>query len=385
MVVVTTREKWSGMNVTVPVLAVPEELPNNFTLFHQSAAITRVAYQVLVSGGLVAWPSPCGVNCSYSFSFPGPAYKCLDLGPLASLPVNFTELSSDWYNNPLPFPVNDSIYWWALDDSANNSSPIRLWIVYGDLNHTVRCTLYNSTYDVNVTYTNNIQVVQKNIKTYDTVLDGNDLAANFGTHFDVVLYMIHEGVVVAIGGWFADETGFFVAETAVDLWAGVTSYSNDTLISFPNDIPVEVHDFMANLTISLVTLQADSDPEISGLITQTSVPAIITTYPAVYTYSGRALWEIYGVALGVTVCCIAIGSFMAFKNGTTGQLCFSQVLIATRNPTLDRIAEAEDLYSVQKTLLRYGMLAGTEHECFGVPDEIMNRHEFKARTSQDGS
>jgi hypothetical protein len=71
-----------------------------------------------------------------------------------------------------------------------------------------------------------------------------------------------------------------------------------------------------------------------------------------------------------------LGSFMLYNNGVAGQLTFSQVLVTTRNPTLDKISEGAGLGGkyiadrVKKIQLRYGKVAGTDRVGFGTEDEI---------------
>jgi len=62
---------------------------------------------------------------------------------------------------------------------------------------------------------------------------------------------------------------------------------------------------------------------------------------------------------------------MLFYNRSKGQLSFSAAFLATRNPTLDRISETDDIQSFNKTALRYGTLEGNGRVCFGVPEGIV--------------
>lgn len=101
--------KTASKDVIVPILAGLDQQPG-LMFAHGELSLTQVAVRVLVSGDLVSWPSPCGFNCSYSVKFLGPAYECKDIGPLASVPVNFTELSHQGYNEgvqPLMFSGGD--------------------------------------------------------------------------------------------------------------------------------------------------------------------------------------------------------------------------------------------------------------------------------------
>ena len=81
----------TASNFTVPLLSGLDLQPN--LMFAQGElSLTRITVQVLTSGGLVPWNSPCGVKCPYAVSFLGPACQCDELGPLATAPVNVTQL-----------------------------------------------------------------------------------------------------------------------------------------------------------------------------------------------------------------------------------------------------------------------------------------------------
>ena len=340
---------------------------------HGELSLAQIAVRVLTSGGLVPWNSPCGVNCSYAVSFLGPAYQCDELGPLATAPVNVTQLFREGWNTgvqPLPF-LNESVLWLGLDDYGNATTPTKLWLFYAQLNSTVRCTLYSATYNASITYTNNIQSVETEVVLHAPIVNGEELYNAIGTPFDVSQFAIHESIVACLGGWFALEPSAFYLYSMAPLWAGVASYSNETLISYPDDLSVKVEDFMKNVTTSLIYLQEDPDPEVAAMIAKVNVPGTVVTVPPVYTYTKHVLWEIYGAALGTSLGCIFLGACMLFYNRSTGQLSFSEVLLATRNPTLDRISETDDAQSFNKTALRYGKLEGNGRVCFGVPEEIV--------------
>jgi hypothetical protein len=197
-------------NASVPVLGALDEdhgfshLPGNFRIYEKG-------FRVVVSGELTSWASPCGVNCSYEVSFAGPAHECTDIGPLSSvseadfnISAVFTQNINDRMQAPLPF-INDSVYFIGLDDVGNETSPIKLWLVYDQLNHTVRCDLYNATYNTNVSYVNNIQYVHTDVVRHNPINDGN-LLFNTNTTidpFDFNLFSIHEAVVSMSYGWVA--------------------------------------------------------------------------------------------------------------------------------------------------------------------------------------
>lgn len=343
---------------------------NDTTLTDELVAVIRTSTLVLSSGNIVPWASPCGVNCTYNMSFSGPAYECADLGPLDSVPVDFLALHEEGWNNNSVLPpfINASLLWWGLDDSGNGSSPVKFWAIYGGLNHTIRCILYNATYNATVTYTNNIQTVETVVNRNEIITNGYELWLGLGDPQDLLLYSLHESVLSVLSGWMALQSPGINSCTDVINWAGVASFSNATTLSFPNNMPTLLEELMTNLTLSTIVLRDESDPAISNLIDQVTVPALVTTYPAIYVYSRVVLWQIYGTAMAVSVVCLAIGAYMLYRNGAFRDLRFSDVLVATRNPTLDEITNG----AFKETPLKYGVLDGTDRMCFGTPSEIMS-------------
>jgi hypothetical protein len=372
---VITAERRSVMDVGVPTLGALDEdhgfshLPGNFRIYEKG-------FRVIVSGELTSWDSPCGVNCSYTVSFPGPAYDCIDIGPLSSVSesdFNISALFGENINNrmgaPLPF-INASVFFIGLDDFGNESSPIKLWLVYDQLNRTVRCDLYNATYNTNVSYVNNIQDVHTDVIRHNPINDGNFLFNTNATidPFDFNLFSIHEAVVSMLYGWVAIVNDILYTYSYVANWEGVTQMSDSNpYFTIPGDLGTAVEDLMVNVTLSLNILRNDPIPEIASVIIEQITPAMVITFPPVYTYSAKVLWQIYGSAFAITTFSVGIGSLMLFRDGRSGDLSFSRVLVSTRNPTLDRICREDELRDVR---LRYGQLKEFEHICFGTENEI---------------
>lgn len=182
----------------------------------------------------------------------------------------------------------------------------------------------------------------------------------------------------------AEEDGY---NNVLEAWSGFANWAglgwSFNAVTFPNDFPSAIQDLMANVTISLIDLRnypldpsITSEFNISSPIIQTLVPATFTSYPAVYAYSHVALWQIYATSLGFTLICVTLGCLMLYRNGVAGELSFTQVLVTTRNPTLDKISEGAGLGGkyitdqVQKVKVRYGRLEGTDGIGFGMEDEI---------------
>jgi len=67
---------------------------------------------------------------------------------------------------------------------------------------------------------------------------------------------------------------------------------------------------------------------------------------------------------------------MMYKSGLAGQLSFSQVLVTTRNPTLDKISNGAEMGGkyitdrVKTVRVRYGKILGTGKMGFGVKGSL---------------
>jgi hypothetical protein len=104
----------------------------------------------------------------------------------------------------------------------------------------------------------------------------------------------------------------------------------------------------------------------------------VITYPAMYSYSSTVLWEAYGVAIFVSAICIIVGAYMLWDNGVDVDMLFLQVLVTTRNRSLDQICVGANLggdqitEELKDTQLRFGMLqtGDSVHPCFGLEGEV---------------
>lgn len=370
-IVVITRQKNTLANVSVPVIG-NLDVDHGFNSFPANFLIYDKGFRVLVSREITPWPSPCGVNCSYTVSFAGPAYDCIEMGPLSSLSVNLTALWSQNINVRLrnqPSFLNSSISYMGLDDLGNETSPVKFWMVYDQLNQTLRCDLYNATYTTNVSYENNVQLIRADVVRNNPIVDGNRLFENHTIDlYEFNEFSIHEAVASMLYGWVTVVDQNIVPHAYITSWEGVVQLTNSTpMLIFPDNMGSIVEDFMTNVTISQNSLRDNPDPDVASFIVEQTTVAMVTAYPLIYTYSAPVLWQIYGTALAISMACIAIGSYMLFKNGTLASLSLSQVLITTRNPTLDRLCNDEGL---KKSPLRYGVLGETNHMCFGTDTEI---------------
>jgi hypothetical protein len=393
---VSLTEKSIISNASVPIL---DSVHGNVGAFSTNVwATARIAERVLTGAEIIPWSSPCG-NCSYSFSFLGPAYQCEDLGPYSPTIINVTALAERDPNNKQQAPpeFNSSLFFYSLDDWGDTTTPVGLWVLLNSLNSTVHCTLHNATYTTNVSYLNNVQFVQNSLEYHNSITNVSTFIETLITSLSegenvsdieslqlVNYFQAHESISSVFLGWVAYFTGYhFIVSTSevsvwpVANWTQIGNYSSGmATLTFPDNTASQIQDFMTNFTLSLLNLQTESNLVLHPIV-ETIVPATITSFPAVYNYSPVVLWQSYATALGASLICIILGHFMLFRNRVAGEMSFSQLLVTTRNPMLDKISEGQGLGGgyisdqVRKTKVKYGKLAGTEQVGFGLENEVI--------------
>jgi len=359
--------------------------------------LISLAARVASEFRVIPWSSPCGINCSYTFSFIGPAHRCVELGPFSSASINLTEIAIDSsviYNTfgDVPPALDDRLLYYAIPDTGNETRPAGIVILYDSLNQTLRCDLYNATYTTVVSYMNNQQTIQNDIELHNSILDGTQLTSmevnelpnvlNDLTFWGTLNFLELYGPAVSqligyiyVGG---DES------TPVAYWQGLGEWNPgffhptpQSLIKFAN-LATNFDDFLANYTLSLIGANMDPSQLVdvtSTLIVNTSVPATLTSYPIVYTYDAPNLWESYAPALGIAAVCVIVGSFILHGNGVAQSLMFGDVLVTTRNPRLDKVSEGAGLGGkyitdrVRKLKVKYELLEPETNKMgFGTKD-----------------
>lgn len=120
--------------------------------------IYQLATQTIVNGEPRAMSSPCGMNCSYEFSFDGPYLSCNNTDvEKVSPPFNrsiawFSALESNWtvrpYANPKLNPLlknfqmkNAEVYNWVRNDSADT-------VQFEYVSHILTCSPRRAKYHV---------------------------------------------------------------------------------------------------------------------------------------------------------------------------------------------------------------------------------------------
>jgi len=292
---------------------------------------------------------------------------------------------------------NESILFFAFSDGGNDTRPVGLWIIYDSLNETLRCDLYNATYIANVSYEDTVQTVDTQVEYHNLILNGAALARDIMSAPNVSetftdldlwaplnLYFMEALFSSMLTGYVAVVQSNVSVATVAAFWTGVaqwnTTTGEDFVLTF-NDLAINVPAFLANATLSLISLgnpyKLMSLPVSSTLIVEAIVAATATSYPTVYSYAVATLWQLYASALGAATICLILGSVMLYTNGVVGQLTFSQVLVTTRNPTLDEISEGAGLGGeyitdrVRRAKVKYGKLSPTEVG-FGMDDQVQS-------------
>lgn len=375
------------------------EFSSGFSYNGPSNQLRRIAARVLTTGEILPFPSPCGSNCTYNFTLTGPTYQCLKYDPSLQLP----NLTIPGYKDAFDAYPSYTIPYYSVEIVGNDTGD-GLWVLYGQPpNSTIHCTLWNATYISNVNFTNNIAEITTTVNglsqlnstsiisrnsTY-LLLDGSQQnSSNIQPEWEALnTYTIQKAVSSLLQGYIA-MAGVFGGLTTKDTMIGVASFVDisELNITFQGSVPELLEGLLINTTLSITNfLSHPALPDLQGetFLSQpaiyTEVPAFVSTYPALYVYNRFPLWIPYGIALGLAAICCITGGFMLWRNGIVGDLTFSHMLVATRNPTLDKLCSETGMTSsemvtneLKDTRLRYGILPGDEPRLvFGIEEEII--------------
>jgi len=369
----TTVSNPGGMDVQDPRVAIPT---------------SRLALRVFTSGEMVPWPSPCGANCSYSITFNAPAFDCASVGANESHPE---------FNLPDKRQSSTLVY----TTTQGPSDLEELWFLYGSRapqtwagwlpTNMARCTLHVATYDIYVQYKQNLPIVNTTVHLHEilnkTVVDnkwksrgemGSPLFEyNYTSGPEMVLvnyYTIEQSVAKLLVGTL----NFGVPATSQIAMSTLIETMTDNA-TFPDDFPKKIEQLLINTTLSMISFFYNPINASAPVALLTRVHADVTDDLTQYAYSPSTLWLIYGVALGASALVIIIGAYMLFLNGTDAEMSFSQFLVTTRNPTLDRLCQGSSLggehisKDLLKTKLIFGEVPGGDepHAGFGVEEEVL--------------
>jgi len=395
---------------------------SSITFGSPSSNLARLAMRVFTGGDIVYWPSPCGVNCSYTVIFDGPAYSCVDNpllfeptipGPSAlySAAPLFMYLPSGFTSSNLNGQVAGGITFNRTQFVTNGTNE------YYSLVST-DCLLYAATYTVNISYQNNIptitSTVDRNQEIYSPIFaPENSTCIGENTTSPCIpqsnqmlqlanFYAIEQAVEGLINGSLSWNTsqqeiglaGTILIDSNILLWNFVdnplqngylTDQTAHAMITYPTNFSKAVEDLLINTTISLMSW-ADNPPSgnnslgyswipVVNASVYRSVPVFTSSYVTRYNFDASTLWEIYGTALGIGICCLAMGYYFFLKSAVPGAtFSFADVLVTTRNPKLDDLCLASSYggENILKAKVRLGTVkdsgnVGFGHECDIIP------------------
>ena len=396
-----------------------------------SPNLARLAMRVFTSGDIVSWSSPCGINCSYTVTFDGPAYECADR-PLVPGPINSYQLlyatspiyttlpdGLDYVNITGQSQVSEGISFNRTVWNDGTEDPSDATPVNGSFNIAITdCILYAATYTVNVLYENNVPNITATVDPYQQIyssvfaemdLIGNNFVGENKSLYDpegnpdnqtvsfANFYAIEQALEALLKGNMtlprsAVTAGPLVSnepqiETNLLYWSYVDYSSALTQpLTYPSNFSKAVEDLLINTTISLISWAPNPPPndtqyfwlpDITAAIYMSSLVSI-APYPARYNYAVQTLWEIYGTALFIGCLCLILGFYLMMKSAVPGaDLSFAEVLVTTRNPKLDELCRGSNLggdtisKNVLKAKLKFGKVKDSGNVGFGLDNDIL--------------
>ncbi|KAF8171185.1 hypothetical protein K438DRAFT_1982175 [Mycena galopus ATCC 62051] len=362
----------------------------------------KAALMGLLSVEPVGWPMPdgCSPECEYNITYTAPAISCTELQPDqiddgvndaeryvsrvfqdppsayiirydsgagdGSAALNFT--TQDRYAAANPDPsITNSDYGWTLayvPYLASNANDTSLINAAGCL-----CTFYNATHVVKTHFYNGTQDIWVSVVDYldplNTTLKASDGDYNF---FNDGGYEVNpttgvQGVSFAPGLGaplhllaMADAfTAHMIGDMAINSNTGdvlSTTLLSETGIfeSIPSPIDslpfpgINVTASITNVTQALEQLIANATLSFVHLNTgNTTVTAVVPLTDNVYLYNRKTLAVTYLSSFAILLLISILGMYCLITNGESSSNDFSQILVATRNPQLDVVAEAMEV------------------------------------------
>ncbi|KAL6890776.1 hypothetical protein GGI43DRAFT_430389 [Trichoderma evansii] len=269
---------------------------------------------------------------------------------------------------------------WALDYVANLAI--------------TRCTMYNTSYEANFTYINNIQSINlttkgsfNNVTSLTGVAGASPLQSlkSDGTYADnvtLVENLAYQAVMDAFGRMFVGAITYDLLqqkqiiatqmastqllgtkdfnflqpqslesrgshagtlEGAID--DGNVPWNGSSVNQMPNSsIPVAgmMEELFRNATVSLMS-NILLQPNYSSPYAPPDVAVAVTAYALIYSYAAGTLWLAYGIALGMTLLSIVLGIISIHYNGGSSYTTkFSTILRAAYCIDLSEAIRPED-------------------------------------------
>ncbi|EXF82174.1 hypothetical protein CFIO01_09257 [Colletotrichum fioriniae PJ7] len=340
-----------------------------------SDGVRRAAISSLISGTIVPMASIYG-NASWNLDFEGPALQCSALDANDELRINVTKLAAEHcsdgycyrYISWMPESTTDlSPFWPDKKDSTRDAvfgprdAPISLYVIQNnddglsDSNMLVfdsftKCTLYNASYQTEFSYRSGVQEISTITIAHAPsepwlqvvgAMSTKTFSKGVGVPFQAVMDAFSSMLV----GSALVNRNIQGAPRIIQTQVGITNLAKD-LIFFgkqssnqseaDHEIPRLLENMFLNTTLSLLS-QAELNPT-------EPIQAKIETevYQNIYTYSVAPLWIAYGVAVGITILSIIIGTWAVVVAGSSYSSKFSTILRLAFNVRLSEYVELQD-------------------------------------------
>ncbi|KAH8126008.1 hypothetical protein LI328DRAFT_166571 [Trichoderma asperelloides] len=262
-----------------------------------------------------------------------------------------------------------------------------------------KCTMYNTSYEANFTYVNNIQSINLTTQgSFNNVTSQTGVAGEYplqshesdGTFVDnlaLVKNLAYQAVMDAFGRMFVGAITYDLSlqrqiidtqmastqllgtkdfnfiqplsrdregsaagtlEGAVD--QGYAPWKGFSVDQAPNSsIPVAsmMEELFRNATVSLMS-NIFLQPNYSSPYAPSDVTVTVTAYSLIYSYAARTLWLAYGIALGMALLSIVLGIISIHHNGGSSYTTkFSTILraaycMALSEPILPEDTDGKD-------------------------------------------
>ncbi|KAJ7241684.1 hypothetical protein B0H12DRAFT_1221488 [Mycena haematopus] len=353
----------------------------------------KTALAALLSVSPVGWaiPDGCSPECSYNFTYAAPALQCTDLqadqiadgvdatyrfvnrtfqNPPAAYLLAYDALSvgAGYQSSPLNFTVQNEAtnvtdqFTWTLayvpylaantaDNALINASGAAC--VFYNATHTAYAHYFNGTQETSVTVTAFHEPLNTTYRQANSGFAGTSLFANSaqpgsvfspGVGGQVHLLAIADAISTHLQGSLIIDGHFntLSSTTLVTETNLFEPYDVETLSAIGNanaginttavvkDISQALQDLVANVTLGFVNLATGN----------TTVSASVNSQDLVYVYDHKTLIATYATTFVLLVAMSLIGMFCLLKNGEPSSNSFSRLLLASRNPELDVVADA---------------------------------------------
>ncbi|KAG7045572.1 het-r protein [Colletotrichum scovillei] len=341
-----------------------------------SDGVTRAALSSLISGTITPIASTYN-NASWSLNFEAPALRCSALGADDELRINVTKSATERcsssgycyrYISWMPDTTTDLSPFLPGNKGATRDTisgprdaPISLYVVENnddgllDSNMLVfdsftKCTLYSASYQTEFSYRSGVQEISTITianEPSEPWLQGVDAMSTktFKKGVGVPFKAVMDAFSSMLIGSVLINRNIQGAPRIIQTQVGITNLAKNLMFfgkqssnqpEAGHEIPRLLENMFLNTTLSLVS-QAELNPT-------EPIQATIETevYQNIYTYSVAPLWIAYGVAVGITILSITVGTWAVVGAGSSYSSKFSTILRLAFNVRLSEYVELQD-------------------------------------------